>query len=232
MAVADIGLTPGAGVRLPAPEASAPLSARSTVGSLAAVKAPRLARLFVLAASVLLLGLYVLPLWSVRLKAPQYPEGLGMFIRINTVEGATENDLNNINNLNKYIGMKRIDPDTIPELRLMPWIVGGLIVTGLLTAWFGRRRLIYSWTGAFLVVALAGLVDFWKWEYDYGHNLDMETAVIKIPGMSYQPPLIGSKQLLNFTAVSLPASGGVLAGVAITLALAASYVVWRSRAIQ
>src|SRR5687768_6011266 len=231
MAVADLGLTSGAVVGLPAPEASGALRAPSAVGSPAAVKAPRLARLFVLVASVLLLGLYVLPLWSVRLKAPQYPEGLGMFIRINTVEGATEHDLDNINNLNHYIGMQRIDPESIPELRLMPWIVGGLVVTGLLTAWFGRRRLIYSWTGAFLVIALAGLVDFWKWEYDYGHNLDMETAVIKIPGMSYQPPLIGSKQLLNFTAISLPASGGLLAGVAITLALAASYLVWRNREI-
>jgi len=190
----------------------------------------RLARLFVLASSLLLLGLYVLPLWTVRLRAPQYPEGLGMHIRINTVEGATEHDLTNINKLNSYIGMKRIDPDSIPELRLMPWIVGGLIVTGLLTAWFGRRRLIYFWTGAFVAIAVAGLVDFWRWEYDYGHNLDMETAIIKIPGMSYQPPLIGSKQLLNFTAVSLPGSGGLLAGAALTLALAASYLAWRNRA--
>ena len=194
-------------------------------------RASRFARLMVLASSVLLLGLYALPLWTVRLKAPQYPEGLGMNIRINTVEGATEHDLTNINKLNSYIGMKSIDPDSIPELRLMPWIVGGLIVTGLLTAWFGRRRVIYSWTGAFMVIAVAGLVDFWRWEYDYGHDLDMETAIIKIPGMSYQPPLIGSKQLLNFTAVSLPGSGGLLAGAALTLALGASYLAWRNRAV-
>jgi copper chaperone NosL len=36
----------------------------------------------------------------------------------------------------------------------------------------------------------------------------MENAIIKIPGMSYQPPLIGSKQILNFTAHSWPGSGG------------------------
>jgi len=230
MAVADLGLKPGAGVVMPDREVDGARSDRapSRFGARAAVS--RLSRLIVLASSLLLLGLYVLPLWSVRLKAPQYPEGLGMNIRINTVEGATEHDLDNINNLNHYIGMQRIDPESIPELRLMPWIVGALIVTGLLTAWFGRRRLIYSWTGAFMVIAIAGLVDFWKWEYDYGHNLDMDTAVIKIPGMSYQPPLIGSKQLLNFTAVSLPGSGGVIAGLALTLALAASYLVWRNRA--
>lgn len=48
--------------------------------------------------------------------------------------------------------------------------------------------------------------DFWLWEYDYGHNLDPH-AIIKIEGMSYQPPLFGTEQLLNFTASSYPAIG-------------------------
>ena len=130
-----------------------------------------------------MIGVYFFPLWNVRLTAPQYPEGLGMHIRINTVEGATENDLNNINNLNHYIGMKRIEPESIPELRYMPWIVAVVVVTGLAAAVIARRKLIYAWTAVFLLVAIAGLVDFWKWEYDYGHHLDNEHAVLKIPGM-------------------------------------------------
>lgn len=186
-------------------------------------------RILVVLASVLMIGLYVFPLWNVRLTAPQYPEGLGMNIRINTVEGATENDLDNINNLNHYIGMKRIEPEAIPELRIMPWIVAGIILTGLATAALARRPLLYVWTAGFLAVAVVGLIDFWKWEYDYGHNLDSEHAILKIPGMTYQPPLIGAKQLLNFRAVSLPSVGGILAGVAITLALAAVVLAWRER---
>ena len=43
------------------------------------------------------------------------------------------------------------------------------------------------------------MVDFYLWEYEYGHNLD-PTAPIQVPGMSYQPPLIGYKMLLNFGA--------------------------------
>ncbi len=189
----------------------------------------KLPRILVLIASVLMIGVYFLPLWSVRLTAPQYPEGLGMYIRINTVEGATENDLNNINNLNHYIGMKRIEPEAIPELRIMPWIVAGIIVTGLATAALARRPLLYVWTAGFLAIAFIGLIDFWKWEYDYGHNLDNEHAILKIPGMTYQPPLIGAKQLLNFRAVSLPSLGGILAGMAIVLALAAVVLAWRER---
>jgi copper chaperone NosL len=180
---------------------------------------PFLSRILVAISSLLLIGLFVFPLWHVRLTAPQYPEGLGMNIRINTVEGANETDLNNINGLNHYIGMKLIDPDAIPELKLMPWIVGALILSGLAVAAVARRRILHFWMAGFFALGVIGLIDFWRWEYDYGHNLDAATAIIKIPGMSYQPPLIGTKQLLNFQAVSLPAAGGILAGIAFVLGL-------------
>jgi copper chaperone NosL len=174
-----------------------------------------------LAAAALLLALaYVAPLWHIGLDAPQYPEGIGMFVWIDTITGQKPNDLHNINGLNHYIGMKAIVPDAIAELKLMPRIVAGLMAFGLLASIIGRRSLLYGWTALFAVVALAGLVDFWYWGYDYGHDLD-PTAAIKVPGLSYQPPILGSKQLLNFTAHSWPGPGGwaiaiaLLAGVAL-----------------
>lgn len=172
-------------------------------------------------AALLLAGAFFLPLWNVALVAPQYPEGLGMRIWINTIAGLKPNDLDSINNLNHYIGMKRIEPESIPELRLMPILVGGLLALGLVAAAVGRRWLARVWVGAFLVLGVAGLVDFYRWEYDYGHNLDMENAIIKVPGMTYQPPLIGSKQLLNFTATSIPGVGGYAAALALGLGILA-----------
>jgi len=168
-------------------------------------------RILVLVAALALGLVYVLPVWRIKLEAPQYPEGLGMVIRINTIVGVKQHDLRNINNLNHYIGMKRIEPESIPEMRIMPAVVGVLIVLGLLVAALGRRKLAYAWGTLFLLVALGGLADFWKWEYDYGHDLDQEHAIIKIPGMSYQPPLIGRRQILNFTAHSWPGAGGWIA---------------------
>jgi len=167
----------------------------------------RPSRLLLGLASLSLALLFVLPLWHVGLKAPQYPEGLGLYIGISRITGEKPQDLSSINNLNHYIGMKRITPEEIPELRFMPYAVAGLMALGLLAAVAGRRGLLYGWVAVFLVVATVGLADFYRWGYDYGHNLDPE-AIIKIPGMSYQPPLIGSKQLLNFHATSWPASGG------------------------
>jgi copper chaperone NosL len=72
--------------------------------------------------------------------------------------------------------------------------------------------------GFLVILMLSGVVamyDFWSWGYEYGHNLD-DSAAIKVPGMAYQPPLIGYKELLNFGAYSIPDVGGwlfVLLGV-------------------
>ena len=190
-----------------------------------------LSRALVALAAVLLLGGFALPLWRIDLEAPQYPEGIGMLIRVNTVSGVKPSDLDNINGLNHYIGMKRIEPDAIPELRFMPWILGGLAVGGALTAWRGRRAWLVAWLAGFAVAGAAGLADFWRWGYDYGHDLDPQ-AIIKVPGMVYQPPLIGSRQLLNFTAHSWPAGGGMLVFVALGLGIVALGLAYRDRSAQ
>jgi copper chaperone NosL len=189
----------------------------------------RLSRGMTLAGALLLCALYVAPLWSIRLLAPQYPEGLGMLIRVNAIDGVKENDLRSINALNHYIGMRPIDGSAIPELRYMPWIVAGLIATGIIVAIVGRRRWLVAWLAGFAALGIAGLYDFWRWGYTYGHNLD-ENAIITVPGMTYQPPLIGTKQLLNFTASSWPDVGGVLAAVSFLLGVGALVVAHRRRA--
>lgn len=168
-------------------------------------------RLLIVIAALALSLTYYLPLWTISLDAPQYPEGLGIEIWINQMQGQNPNDLSKINNLNHYIGMKKIIPEAIPELKIMPWVMRGVLLLGLAVGIFGMRKLLMIWLVVFLLVAIAGFVDYYLWGYDYGHNLDMEHAIIKMPGMNYQPPLIGSKKLLNFTATSLPGSGGWVA---------------------
>jgi len=183
-------------------------------------------RLIVISAALLLSLTYFLPLWQIALDAPQYPEGLGMYIWINKMTGQNKHDLDKINNLNHYIGMKEIKPESIPELKYMPWIMRVLLIFGLAAGLVGNKKLLLIWLILFLLLSLAGLVDYYLWGYDYGHNLDEENAIIKIPGMSYQPPLIGQRKILNFTATSLPASGGWVAIVSI---LAGAYVYLKER---
>jgi len=174
----------------------------------------KFSRLLVLLASALVVAALATPLWRIRLLAPQYPEGLGMDIHAGSVRGAKEHDLQSINSLNHYIGMKAIEPEEIAELRIIPWCMIGLAAFGLVVAAVGRRWLMIGWLSAFAVFGLVALWDFYHWEYVYGHDLDLAHAIIKVPGMTYQPPLIGSKQLLNFTASSWPTTGAILIGVA------------------
>jgi copper chaperone NosL len=190
----------------------------------------RISRVLLAFASAFLLFALPLPLWHIRLTAPQYPEGLGMDIHARTVVGAKEHDLDNINNLNHYIGMKTIEPEGIAELRVIPWLIAGLGVLGFAVAIAGKRSWLVGWLVSFGVLGVVGLWDFWRWERDYGHNLDFQHAIIKVPGMTYQPPLIGSKQLLNFTATSWPAAGSILLGVAFTLGVVAMMLRTRATA--
>lgn len=186
----------------------------------------RSSRVIVALAALSLAVLFVLPLWHIGLKAPQYPEGLGLYIAADRIVGEKPQDLNSINGLNHYIGMKTIEPDDIPELRFMPKIIGGLIVLGVLVALMGRRGMLYGYAAVLVAFAAAGLADFYKWTYDYGHNLDPK-AIIKVPGMTYQPPLIGSKQLLNFHATSWPAAGGWVAILVVSLVVGLAVWQWR-----
>jgi len=162
-------------------------------------------KILIIIASLSLIAGFFLPLWDISLEAPQYPEGLGMKIWVNKISG----DLNTINGLNHYIGMKTIEPDSIKELTIMPYILGFLAFSGVLAGFAGRKKIFAAWVVLFVIAGIAGGVDFYLWEYDYGHNLNPEAA-IKVPGMNYQPPLIGSRQLLNFTAHSYPDTGGII----------------------
>ena len=182
--------------------------------------------------ALLLIGTYIFPLWSITVEAPQYPEGLGIYIRINTVDGHAKNDLKNLNLVNHYIGMKEIVPESIPELKYMPPIVGFLIVSGLLVAWKGGKKTLYVWLAFFSLLALIGLIDFYLWNYDFGHNLYTEHAAIQIEGMTYQPPLFGTKTMLNFVTTSLPSWGGIAAFISIFMGYLAAFLTWREKQTQ
>ncbi|PJA97567.1 MAG: hypothetical protein CO129_00580 [Ignavibacteriales bacterium CG_4_9_14_3_um_filter_34_10] len=182
-----------------------------------------ISKLLMIFSAIILLSLMFVPIWNIDLNAPQYPEGIGLRIWISEITGKNEFDLHNINKLNHYIGMKTIEPDDIPELKIMPYIVWGLIILGLISALIKKRTFVLSWIIILLIILSIGLYDFYMWEYDYGHDLDKH-APIKVPGMVYQPPLIGTKQLLNMETTSSPAAGSYLIGLSMLLAVTSYYI--------
>lgn len=165
----------------------------------------KLSRFFLILASLLLVIALFVPIWRIELDAPQYPEGLELQIHADGIEGQVDI----INGLNHYIGMKTLHSEDFIEFTILPYIIGAYALLFLISGIVGRKKWLYFSFWAFLVFGIAAMVDFWMWEYNYGHNLDPSAAII-VPGMSYQPPLIGYKQLLNFGAYSIPDIGGWL----------------------
>lgn len=161
------------------------------------------ARLITATAALSLIAALFLPIWRIELWAPQYPEGLVMQIWLSKLTG----DVAIINGLNHYIGMAHIDEKMFPELQILTGIALAYTALGLVVAAIGRRIGLIAYIGMLAAGGVAAMVDFYRWGYQYGHNLD-PNAAIKVPGMAYQPPLIGYKQLLNFGAYSVPDAGG------------------------
>jgi copper chaperone NosL len=162
-----------------------------------------ISRIVVAISALLMVSAYFVPLWRILMWAPQYPEGLGMQIWINNITG----DVRIISALNHYIGMRHIEVSMFPEFQYMIYIVAFVIAVGLLVSIINRRYALWFYAILIIASAIAALVDFYLWGYDYGHNLNPNAAIV-VPGMAYQPPVIGTKQLLNFTAFSGPDVGG------------------------
>ena len=174
-------------------------------------------------AGVLMLALFIWPMWNITLLAPQYPDGVHMHIYIDKIGGATPGTLQNVNILNHYIGMKEITPESIPELKYMPPIVIFFIITAILVAWLNKKWMYIAWIISLILILCIGLYDFYLWEYEYGHNLDPK-APMHFEGESFQPPLIGRKEIINFTAISIPHIGGGFLIFSALLGILATYL--------
>ena len=179
-------------------------------------------KILMITGSLMLLALFFLPIWNITLIAPQYPKSIGMDIWINKITDHNPGDIQNINIMNHYVGMKPI-PESLPEFEIFPIVVGTMALLGVAFGFYGKKNLYLLWFVTMVIFAAIGLYDFYLWEYDYGHNLD-PTAAIKIPGQGYQPPLIGSKVILNFKAFSLPMAGAYFLFVGMVMTLVAYFV--------
>ncbi|TXE16468.1 hypothetical protein ES731_14035 [Psychroflexus gondwanensis] len=189
--------------------------------------------------SAFLLGLFVFPLWSITLEAPQYPSGIGMYINLDGLEGHEKHDIQNIDGLNHYIGMRKLPKqDEMWEFSVFPKVIGGMAILGILIGLLGLfKKVSYKWFLGWLVLmtvlGVMGIFDFNAWMTDYGTNLDPK-AIMKMTDadgnpLSYKPPLFGSRDILNFTAHSYPAIGAVLMGIGMFLTFIA-YIIGLKKA--
>jgi hypothetical protein len=151
------------------------------------------------------------PLWTIRMVAPQYPEALTLEIYAHTVEaGHDGQDLKEINLLNHYIGMKKIDRADLSDLDWIPFAIGALVLFTLRVAAVGNVRSLVDLGVMTAYFTLFSLARFVYRLYVYGHHLDPD-APVKLEG--FTPALLGTKQVANFTTYSYPAIGCLFVGI-------------------
>ena len=181
-------------------------------------------RVMLFACGLALIAVLFVPMWRIDLQAPQYPEGLRMLIYANKLAG----NVDIINGLNHYIGMKTLHADDFPEFKILPVIILFFSAFFIMASIVAKRKWMNVLCIFFIGFGIIAMIDFWRWEYNYGHNLNPDAAII-VPGMAYQPPLIGFKQLLNFGAWSAPDLGGWIFVGAGAILLCCILFEWRRR---
>jgi len=186
---------------------------------------PRL--LLVAAAVVLVVGIYLFPLWSMTMFAPQYQDGLRLQIYSYRLEGGNDGqDIREINVLNHYIGMRDLVSDDFTEFKWLPFVAGALALLTLRAAVHGRMAHLVDVLVLFFYFGAFSLWSFGYRMWSYGHNLDPTASVTVDP---FMPPMFGYKQLANFEVYSYPAAGSYLMAAAVLMMVVAFVAAWRQQ---
>ena len=172
-------------------------------------------------ASVLLLISLKLPLWQMRLEAPQYRDKEALHISVHP--DALRGDLRELNVLDQYIGVHV--PPALPQFKWLP----GLLVTGaalgLLLAFLGNtfrsRAMALLSCGLALALAVAAIQAMAQ-IHDIGHKRDQKTVLAGV--RDFTPPFLGTNKIAQFTVSSRFGLGAWMIGGALVLQLTAAWV--------
>ena len=160
-------------------------------------------------------------LWTLHFMAPQYPNGLDLYVYTYTIKGGNEGiDLPEINTLNHYVGMRKLDPADFTDLDFIPFAMGALALLALRVAVIGDVRALLDLavlTGYFGLFAIGRFIYML---YNYGHNLDPRAAIRMD---AFMPPILGTKQMGNFVVSSWPAAGTWLMTVFAAIVMAFAF---------
>lgn len=167
-------------------------------------------RVLIALLTIPLLLSFLTPLWTIRLTAPQYPDGLTMNIYSWKLAGGNEgHDIAEINELNHYIGMRKIDRSHLSDLDWIPFAIGLLALLAFRVAAIGNLRGLIDLTVLTWYVGLFAMARFGYQLYLYGHDLDPHAEIRMQP---FMPVLLGSKHIANFVTTSTPSWGTMLVG--------------------
>src|SRR6478735_7055687 len=97
-----------------------------------------ISRIAVALSGIALIVVLFVPLWRIDLIAPQYPEGLFLLIHSNKLSG----NVDIINGLNHYIGMKTLHSGDFVEFKVLQYIIAFFALAFFIVAISGKRKLL------------------------------------------------------------------------------------------
>jgi hypothetical protein len=172
-------------------------------------------------AAVLLFASLKLPVWQMRMEAPQYQDEEALDVKVYPT--ALRGDLDEIKVLNSYIGVHI--PEELPQTKWLPKVLIGGAALGLLAAFFPRRTrklaLLLIPAGIALALIVAAIQAQWQM-YQIGHERDEKTRLVGVK--DFTTPLLGRTKIAQFTITSYLSWGALLIGGGLALQWWAAWV--------
>ncbi len=146
-------------------------------------------------------GYYMMPIWSISLQAPQYPDGLIMYLNMTHYQG----DVPEINILNHYIGMAYMETGGFYARKFIPFLF--LLFIGMIGVYaISEKGGKWNYVLAFLpsLMPVYFIIMYRYYQYVFGYNLD-EGAPLKLE--PFVSNLFGITHIGQFTTYSQPVVG-------------------------
>lgn len=173
------------------------------------------------------------PLWRISMTAPQYPDGLYMDVYAYKLVGGNDGqDIKEINTLNHYIGMHKLDQTAAADLDWIPFALGALVILGLRAGAIGTVKDLVDLLVMTSYVSVFAFGRFIYRLYVFGHDLDPHAPVKVTP---FMPVVFGHKTVANFETYSYPQSGSYFLGafvLGLTALVIVHLVVGRRRTVR
>lgn len=169
-------------------------------------------------AAVFILVSIFLPYWSMVLYAPQYPKGLVVHTYINRLEG----DVQKIDGLNHYIGMRPLGEAAQFERSISVFALSALALLVLAAIYIHSPWAAVLSLPAVLLPPIF-LADLYYWLNHFGQNLDLHAALSSSID-PFIPTLLGEGVIGQFKTVAYADLGLLAATAASILILVGLYL--------
>lgn len=174
--------------------------------------------LVLVGAAMLLFASIFFPYWSIKLFAPQYPGGLEASMYVNRLTG----DIQEIDGLNHYIGMKPLGEAAVLERTLSVFIVIGIALLLIAAVYVHSPLALFLCIPAVFYPAFF-LGDLYFWMRNFGMNLD-KRAPLSGAIEPFVPPLLGDGKIGQFITTASWETGLYMSIAASVLMLVGIYL--------